>query len=301
MNETEKEFRQLFEKISTDLNRIATVLEAGWKGIEWIIPLAVLLGLVVLAVSGVKAIVRWQQVSAGSHCVVARDDVFGVAELQIKTDLEKELETKDDIGVQDLISKGKAFPLPRQTKCLVLDSTEASDSDSKDLFPKDLFDFSFYRKIRVLSGDYHGKAVWIPNSVLRTDTGTDVGGGGKPEDPLTASRKSKIHFGEEGELIMDLRDRKPGEPVPQKIISDEDKQAMLETGREAILHVHPATNIDTRDYFITVMSEWYDVKLPVSYGAVTYLSERCTVRLRKTGQRWTGEVISFPTGLTEKP
>jgi hypothetical protein len=164
-----------------------------------------------------------------------------------------------------------------------------------------LFDFSFYRKIRVLSGDYQGKVVWIPNSVLHADIGTVVGGGGKSEEPLAQSRKYKMHFLGQGEFIMDLRERKPGEPVPQKIISDEDKQSILEATRKVILHVHPGSNIDTSDYSITVMPEWYDVKLPVSYGSVSYLSERCTVRLRKTGQRWTGEVVSFPTGLTEKP
>src|ERR1035441_7876670 len=167
MDETESQsYRQVFEKISTDLNRLAAVLEAGRTLVKDIWRFAVYGCLVVFAVSAGKSIVQWQHVSAGAHCMVAQDDVFGVTELQVKTVLAQALKAKDEIGVQDLISAGKAFPLPKQTEGLVLDSTVASDSDAKALFPKDLFEFSFYRKIRVLSGDYYGKALWIQTFVL---------------------------------------------------------------------------------------------------------------------------------------
>ena len=168
MDETETQsFRQVFEKISTDLNRVATVLEAGRTFLKGIDRLVMYTFLIWWALFVGKAIVQWQHVSAGTHCVVGKDDVFGVTELQAKTMLEQALKAKDDLGVQDLITKGKAVRLPRQTQCLVLDSTGASDSDSFAFFLKDLFDFSFYRKIRVLSGDEHGKAVWIPTFALQ--------------------------------------------------------------------------------------------------------------------------------------
>jgi hypothetical protein len=289
MNETEREFRQVFEKISTDLNRIATVLENGWKAIEWIIPLAVLFGLIVFAVSAVKAVVRWQQVSAGTHCIVAKDEVFGVTELQDKAELEKALKIKDETGVQDMIAREKALSLPKGTTCLVLDSTAASDSDSRDFFPKDLFDFSFYRRIRILSGDYHGKAAWVPNSVLQTGQDYPQHAQKSPQDAKT------MNVWGQGEFILDMRERKPGEPVPQKIISDADKQSILQAAREAILRLHPGTNIGSKDYFIKVMPEWYEVELPVVYRSVTYgPAAKCIVR--KAGQRCAGELISFPAG-----
>jgi hypothetical protein len=131
MDETETQsFRQVFEKISTDLNRIATVLEAGRNVIKKMYWFVLYAWLVLIVVGAGKEFVQWQHVSAGTHCVVAQDDVFGVTELRVKTALAQALKTKDEIGVQDLIAKGKAFRLPRQTTCLVLDSTRASDSDS---------------------------------------------------------------------------------------------------------------------------------------------------------------------------
>ena len=209
----------VLEKISADLNRIANVLDAGrtwFKDIGMLLTgltrYAVFGCVVVFAVSGGKAIVEWQHVSVGTHCVVARDGVYGVVELKIKTELEQALKTKDEIGVQDLISKGKAFPLPKQTQCLVLDSTMASDSDS--FFPKDLFDFSFQRRIRLLSGDDYGKAVWIPNSALQVATGANAVGGPPLDEMLEAFIAAKHHF---SSLNSDYKESLMGAYNPESV------------------------------------------------------------------------------------
>jgi hypothetical protein len=158
----------VIEKISTDLNRIAIVLE-GWATFPGnLLKAALYVSMILFLLHAGIAIIQGNNVSAGTRCTVAKLNVFGVADLQVRTELENATKINDEIGVQELISRGRVFPLPRETKCLVLNSTFS------DSFATDLFDFSFYRKIRILSDDYYGKAVWVPNAVLQIAAGTDL-------------------------------------------------------------------------------------------------------------------------------
>jgi hypothetical protein len=158
----------VLEKISTHLNRIANALEAGRNFVKEIGRTVnyLWLALCVLGlVAGAKIVIlRSRTVSEGTQCVVAQDNVYGVAEFKVKTELAKALKLKDEIGVQNLIASGKALPLPKDTECLVLDSTDPHQDEFGYIL--EFWDLSHYYRIRVLSGAAYGKAVWIPSSTL---------------------------------------------------------------------------------------------------------------------------------------
>ena len=184
------------EKISGHLNRTSVVLEEVSGFLRWAVNIAIW-GTVAILVMSVVLKVQWGAIAAGTHCVVMQDDLYGIADLKTKDELDSSdlnnwwnkgrtemttkdeldsaLKTKDDIGVHDLISSGKVYPLSKETKFLVLDST-------------DFLDFTYYRKIRLLSGEYYGKAVWIPNSSVNassidsTPQSTSKDGSPKDED-----------------------------------------------------------------------------------------------------------------------
>jgi hypothetical protein len=172
----------VIEKISTDLNRIANVLEAGrhffkefGKEIGRTLTYLWLTLCVLGLVTGAKIIIlRRGDVSEGTHCVVAQEDVYGVAEPKVRTELAKALKLKDEIGLQNLIASGKALPLPKDTECLVLDTTDPHQDEFGYLI--EFWDLSYYYKVRVLSGAYYGKVVWIPHSVLHIAARTDAVG-----------------------------------------------------------------------------------------------------------------------------
>jgi hypothetical protein len=191
-NDDSKDPIPVTDKISPDLNRIANVLEARQNFVKEIDKLAGSLFRIVfvlaLVVVAKTMILKWKTLPEGTHCVVAQDDVYGIAELNIRPEIASALKLKDEIGVQNLVADGKALPLPRETECLVLDSTEQFDHLAN------MLDFSYYRKVRVLSGAYYGKVVWVPNPVLHIAARTDAGGGTTRDEKLEAFIAAKRNF-----------------------------------------------------------------------------------------------------------
>jgi hypothetical protein len=92
----------------------------------------------------------------GSNCVVS-ESTYGVRDLD-KTDeaLARAQKVNDQFGIAELVQHGAAGMVPEGTRGLVI------DSESHFLEP-----FVSYRRIRILDGDYMGKALWFKKSVLR--------------------------------------------------------------------------------------------------------------------------------------
>src|ERR1035438_8334896 len=120
-NDDSKTPTPVMDRISTDLNRIANVLEATQNFVKEIDKLAGSLFRIVLVlalVDGAKTIIlKWGALPESTRCVVAQENVYAVAELNTRPEIASALKLKDEIGVQNLITGGKASPLPKDTEC----------------------------------------------------------------------------------------------------------------------------------------------------------------------------------------
>jgi hypothetical protein len=106
----------------------------------------------VLAVVG-PAKEEWTRIPAGSECLVSRT-IYGMRDLDKAYDgLNKARKVNDEFGIAELAQQDVAISVPAGTQGLVIDT---------DFFKH----FTFYRKVRILSEPYMGKALWIRRDAL---------------------------------------------------------------------------------------------------------------------------------------
>lgn len=98
----------------------------------------------------------WTKIPAGSQCVVTQT-IYGTRDLDKAYDeLGKARKVNDEFGIAELGQHDVAILLPEGTQGLVIDT---------DFFKH----FTFYRKVRILSEPYIGKALWIQRDALTVE------------------------------------------------------------------------------------------------------------------------------------
>lgn len=118
----------------------------------------VVIGFIMMAASPFVAIYLMAQsyleMYPGMHCTISQDNGYGAVDQKAKEQLEKALGAKDSIGVGILLASQNAIRLEKGTECLILESTI------------EFLNFSYARKVRILSGPFRGEAAWVPNEIL---------------------------------------------------------------------------------------------------------------------------------------
>jgi hypothetical protein len=110
--------------------------------------------IIIAAILGFWYISRASDLPVGSQCAVRRV-AYGLRDLADAYDsFERARKAGDAIGINDLLARETAVLLPEGTTCLIIDSNVIRH-------------FRNHRQIRITSGPYFGKAVWVVTDELR--------------------------------------------------------------------------------------------------------------------------------------